>query len=157
MRRIGKGHFQPMVESIDQVDIDIFMEAHHVDAELAAFLNWDGFLDKDVGESLVDWWETHVKGVIHRTRYLRVGPYDCFMGVLPGMSPRHHTKSLMGGIPTPIGAGFSMNASAQGASVPSRENFWRHLGCGVSIVEQTVDRLINNRVVVSVRASEDSR
>ena len=50
-----------------------------------------------------------------------------------------------------------MNASAQGASVPSRENFWRHLGCGVSIVEQTVDRLINNRVVVSVRTSEHSQ
>merc|ERR1712117_735774 len=132
------------------------MEAHHVDKELATYLGWYDYTERDAGESLVDWWEKHVQSVTHRTRFLRVGPYDCFMGVLPGMSPRHHTKSLMGGIPTPIGGGFSMNASAQGASVPSRENFWRHLGCGVSIVEQTVDRLINNRVVVSVRTSEDS-
>ena len=47
-----------------------------------------------------------------------------------------------------------MNASAQGASVPTRENFFRHLGCGVSIVEQTVDRILRNRVVVSVQAPD---
>merc|ERR1712026_203712 len=157
MKRVAKGLFQPIVEAIDQVDIDILLDAHHVDAELATFLKWDDYMDKDAGVSLKNWWIEHAQSVTHRTRFLRVGPYDCFMGVLPGMSPRHHTKSLMGGIPTPIGGGFSMNASAQGAPVPSRENFWRHLGCGVSIVEQTIDRLINNRVVVSVRTSEHSR
>ena len=103
MRRVKRGLFQPIVEAIDQVDIDTLMDAHHVDAELATFLGWHEFLDKDAGPSLADWWEEHAQSVTHRIRFLRVGPYDCFMGVLPGMSPRHHTKSLMGGIPTPIG------------------------------------------------------
>ena len=61
------------------------------------------------------------------------------------------------GIPTVIGGGLSLNASAQGASVPSRESCYNANGCPLGVMEQFINAVCDGKVRVVIKHLENHR